>query len=102
MTTHSSILPWKIPWTEKPGRLQSMVCKESDMTECTCTHTHTYTHIHTHTHTHMSNIYLTPPLWQKELKSLMMKVKEESEKVGLKLTFRKLRSWHLVPSIHDK
>ena len=52
MTTHSSILPWKIPWTEKPGRLQSMVCKESDMTECTCTHTHTYTHIHTHTHTH--------------------------------------------------
>jgi len=24
MTTHSSILAWKIPWTEKPGRLQSM------------------------------------------------------------------------------
>ena len=36
-----------------------------------------------------------------ELKSLLMKVKEESEKVGLKL-FRKLRSWHLVPSLHDK
>ena len=36
----------------------------------------------------------------KELKSLLMKVKEESEKVGLKLTFRKLRSWHLVPSLH--
>ena len=33
-----------------------------------------------------------------EPKSLLMKVKEESEKVGLKLTFRKLRSWHLVPS----
>ena len=32
-----------------------------------------------------------------ELKSLLMKVKEESEKVGLSLTFRKLRSWHLVP-----
>ena len=30
-----------------------------------------------------------------------MKVKEESEKVGLKL-FRKLRSWHLVPSLHGK
>ena len=29
-----------------------------------------------------------------ELKSLLMKVKEESEKVGLKLTFRKRRSWH--------
>ena len=37
-----------------------------------------------------------------ELKSLLMKVKEESEKVGLKLTFRKLRSWHLVPSPHGK
>ena len=32
-----------------------------------------------------------------ELKSLLMKVKEESEKVGLKLSFKKLRSWHLVP-----
>ena len=30
-----------------------------------------------------------------ELKSLLMKVKEESEKVGLSSTFRKLRSWHL-------
>ena len=37
-----------------------------------------------------------------ELKSLLMKVKEESEKVGLKLKFRKLRSWHLVPSLHGK
>ena len=33
---------------------------------------------------------------EEELKSLLMKVKEESEKVGLKLKFRKLRSWHLV------
>ena len=39
---------------------------------------------------------------EEELKSLLMKVKEESEKVGLKLTFRKLRSWHLVPSLHGK
>ena len=39
---------------------------------------------------------------EKELKSLLMKVKEESEKVGLKLTFRKLRSWYLVPSLHGK
>ena len=37
-----------------------------------------------------------------ELKSLLMKVKEESVKVGLKSTFRKLRSWHLVPSLHGK
>ena len=39
---------------------------------------------------------------KEELKSLLMKVKEESEKVGLKSTFRKLRSWHLVPSLHEK
>ena len=38
----------------------------------------------------------------KELKSLLMKVKEESEKVGLKLNIQKLRSWHLVPSLHGK
>ena len=37
-----------------------------------------------------------------ELKSLLMKVKEESEKVGLKLTFRKLRPWEPVPSLHGK
>ena len=37
---------------------------------------------------------------EKELKSLLMTVKEESEKVGLNSTFRKLRSWHLVPSLH--
>ena len=39
---------------------------------------------------------------EEELKSLLMKVKEESEKVGLKLNFRKRRSWHLVPSLHGK
>ena len=39
---------------------------------------------------------------KEELKSLLMKVKEESEKVGLNLTFRKLRSWHPVPSFHDR
>ena len=39
---------------------------------------------------------------EEELKSLLMKVKVEIEKVGLKLTFRKRRSWHLVPSLHGK
>ena len=33
MATHSSILVWKIPWTGKPGELQSMGVTESDMTE---------------------------------------------------------------------
>ena len=30
MATHSSILAWRIPWTEEPGRLQSMGSKELD------------------------------------------------------------------------
>ena len=33
MATHSSILAWRIPWTEELGGLQSMGCKESDTTE---------------------------------------------------------------------
>ena len=37
-----------------------------------------------------------------ELKSLFMKVKEESEKLASSSTFRKLRSWHLAPSLHGK
>ena len=37
---------------------------------------------------------------EEELKSLLMKMKEETEKVGLSSTFIKLRSWHLVPSLH--
>ena len=39
---------------------------------------------------------------EKELKSLMMKVKEESLKVGLKLSIQKTKSWHLVPSLHPE
>ena len=37
-----------------------------------------------------------------ELKSFLMKVKEESEKAGFKLNIQKQRSWHLVPSLHGK
>ena len=33
MASHSSTLAWKIPWTEEPGRLQSMGSLESDTTE---------------------------------------------------------------------
>ena len=37
MATHSSILAWRIPWTEEPGALQSMGWKESEATEHTST-----------------------------------------------------------------
>ena len=39
---------------------------------------------------------------EEDLKSLLIKVKEKSEKVGLKLNIKKLRSWHPVPSFHGK
>ena len=39
---------------------------------------------------------------EEELRSLLMKVKVEGEKVDLNSTFRKLRLWHLVPSPHGK
>ena len=42
MATHSSILSWRIPWTEKPGGLQSMGHKELDTTEQLSEHTHTH------------------------------------------------------------
>ena len=33
MTTHPGILAWRIPWTEEPGRLQTMGSRDSDTTE---------------------------------------------------------------------
>ena len=39
---------------------------------------------------------------RKELKSLLVKVKEENEKVGLKLNIQKIRPWHPIPSLHGK
>ena len=51
MATYSSILAWKIPWTENPGGLQSMGHKESDTTEqisvsaCVRAHTHSLSSI---------------------------------------------------------
>ena len=39
---------------------------------------------------------------KEELKSFLMKEKEESEKVDLKLNIQKTKSWHLVPSLHGK
>ena len=55
MATHSSILAWRIPWTEEPGRLQSMDHKESDTTE------HAHTHTHTHTREKKGATYLNTP-----------------------------------------
>ena len=39
---------------------------------------------------------------EEELRSLLMRMKEETEKAGLKLNIKKTRSWHPVPSLHGK
>ena len=51
MATHSSILAWRIPWTEEPGGLQSMGLQRVTK--------HMLAHTHTHTHTHMIMIMMT-------------------------------------------
>ena len=52
----------------------------------------------------ISDMQMTPPLWQKaeELKSLLIKVKEESEKAGLKLNIQKMKIMASGPSLHGK
>ena len=39
---------------------------------------------------------------EEELKNLLVKVEEESEKAGLKLNIQKTKIWHLIPSLHGK
>ena len=51
MATHSSILAWRIPWTEEPSRLQSMGSQRvGHYWANECSHAHTHTHTHTHTY----------------------------------------------------
>ena len=46
VATHSSILAWRIPWTEEPGRLYSLWGHKGLKTTEQLTHTHTHTHTH--------------------------------------------------------
>ena len=73
--THSSILAWKIPWTEEPGRLRSMGSQRLSDWGHTRAHTHTHTNIHTyiyiyiygvffgHTVQHVGSYFLISPTW---------------------------------------
>ena len=60
MATHSSTLAWKIPWTEEPGRLQSMGSQRVGHDwACVCI----YIYIYTHTHTLMSQFFYRDFYW---------------------------------------
>ena len=81
MATDSSTLAWKIPWMEEPCRLQSMGLQRVRQDWATSLSL-------------FSNMLMTPPLMaesEEELKSLLMKVKEESEKAGLKFNIQKVK-----------
>ena len=54
MATHSSVLAWRIPWTEEPGELQSIESQRIGHDWVTNTHTHT----HTHTHTYLQDLIM--------------------------------------------
>ena len=60
IVTHSSILVWRIPWTEDPGGLQSIGAQRvgHNWSDWVCIHTHT----HTHTHTSPLEFARNPPL----------------------------------------
>ena len=81
MATHSSVLAWRISGMREPGGLPFMGRTESDTTDVTCSSS--------------SSRYADDTTFvaesKKELKSLLMKVKEETEKVGLKLNIQKTK-----------
>ena len=59
VVTHSSILAWRIPWTEEPGGLQS-IASQSDRTEAT-------QHAHTHAYTYTVSVDID---WQRDLTTM--------------------------------
>ena len=56
MAAHSSILAWRIPWTEEPGGLQSWGGKESDMTEQLTLSLCSYHYLHPHWPPNFNNL----------------------------------------------
>jgi len=65
IATHSGILAWRIPWTEEPGRLQSMGSQRVRW----LSEIHTLQHTHTHTHTHRVALQycIVPAMQESEL-----------------------------------
>ena len=63
MATHSSILAWKIPWTEEPGKLQSMGSQSQTQISM---HAYPHTFIHQTVQQNVNHIYL----WVVELQAI--------------------------------
>ena len=57
MATHSSIIAWRIPWTEDPSRIQSIGSHKVGHNGSNLACTHEYIYIHTHTHNTHTQTY---------------------------------------------
>ena len=103
MAIHSSILTWRIPWTEKPGGLWSkaLYCHPAYLTYMQNTSCEMWAWLKRKLESRLleeisitSNMQMTSPFIaesKEELNSFLMKVKEESEKAGLKLNIQKTK-----------
>ena len=72
MATHSSILAWRIPWTEDPSGLQSMGSQRVGHNWVPNTHTRTHTHTHTHHHWIVLGLPLVGHLWNRTHQLLLI------------------------------
>ena len=92
MATHSSILAWRIPWTEEPGGLQSKVSRVGhDWSD--------FVHVHTHTHTHArTNICFQ--IFKTIFQSLKSDFLVEIQILCLPFTLRKLRTFKWLAQSH--
>ena len=119
MATHSSTLAWKIPWTEEPGRLQSIGSRRvgHNWSELAAAEAAEYIIRNTgldeaqagikNARRNINNLRYADDTTlmaesEEELNSLLMKAKEESEKVDLKLNIQKTKIMAPVPSLHGK
>ena len=119
MAAHSSILAWKIPWTAEPGRLCGVAKSRTLLSDFTFLYFSFPGYIMRNAGLdeaqagikiagrNINNLRYADDTTlmagnKEELKNLLMKMTEESEKPGLNSTFKKLRLWHPVPSLHGK
>ena len=101
MATHFGILAWKIPWTEKPGGLQSRGSKTIRHDQSDLVHTHTHTHTHIQTHTQLVGSWFLVPQPGIEPVSSAVKAKSPNQwTVGKSLEMTSERSTNRECNIH--
>ena len=93
MATHCSILAWRIPWTEEPGRLQSMGSQELDTTQQISTQQHTQCLAQVIPQLKLSNCHLNVSLKNKDGFSKTFQTLYPSVRTGVTKTFLQSVLW---------